>query len=221
MAVCTTQDLGRIKKIGMFLADAQMRPLFGPDMGYLDDCPASFESSDNVDDGEEFTRRCADGSIKRFVPGVKSLQSIDVNVDLHWLDPEWLASTGGAAAILHESETIGWADRTSDRFNVIIIVWQELLGNSDGADFVRIYPIKGATVSEEGTPGSEDNYFRVMGSTTDSHFLGKGPLPLAQEPVSGIAEWISEALPTDGHRFRFIGAAAPAGCGSMVTVAPV
>ena len=130
MANCTSQDLGRIKKVGLFLADADMTPRFGPDMGYLDDCPAAFESSDSVDDGEEFTRRCADGSIKRYVPGVKSLQSIEVNIDLHWIDAEWLASAGGAGAITHETETVGWADRTSDRFNVFVVVWQELLGNA-------------------------------------------------------------------------------------------
>ena len=220
MANCTSQDLGRIKKVGLFLADADMTPRFGPDMGYLDDCPASFESSDSVDDGEEFTRRCADGSIKRYVPGVKSLQSIEVNIDLHWIDAEWLTSAGGAGAITHETETVGWADRTSDRFNVFVVVWQELLGNTDGADFVRIYPLKGATISEEGTPGSEDNYFRITGSTTDNNNIGKGPVPLALDPVTGVAEWLSEDLPTSGHRFRFIGAPALAGCGSITTTEP-
>jgi hypothetical protein len=163
MGICTTPDLGRIKKVGLFLADECLTPLYGADMGYLDDCPAAFETSDNVDDGEEFTRRCADGSIKRYIPGVKSLQSIEVNVDLHWLDPEWIANAGGATAIEHDSEVIGWADGKSDRFNVVVIVWQEILGECGGGvtgDFVRIYPVKGATVTEEGTPGSEDNYVR-------------------------------------------------------------
>lgn len=223
MATCKTPDLGRIKKIGLFLADDQMTPLYGQDMGYLDDCPAGFESSDNVDDGEEFTRRCADGSIKRYVPGVKSLQSIEVNLDLHWLSPEWLTSAGGASAIMHDSEVVGWADGTSDRFNVIVVVWQEILDddNSGAAgDFVRIYPVKGATVSEEGTPGSEDNYFRITGNTTDSHNIGVGPVPLALNPVSGAAEWLSEDLPSGTHRFRFVGGLAPEGCGSIVTTDP-
>lgn len=223
MAKCETKDLGRIKKVGLFLADECLRPIYGDDAGYLDDCPAAFETSDNVDDGEDFTRRCADGSIKRYIPGKKSLQSIEVNVDLHWLDPSWISQAGGATEILHETETIGWADGTQNRFNVIVIVWQEILGECGAGvtgDFVRIYPVKGATVTEEGTPGSEDNYVRITGSTTDSSNLGLGPIELALDPVTGASEWVSDAFPDGSHRYRFTGGVAPEGCGSMVTVDP-
>lgn len=223
MGICTTPDLGRIKKVGLFLADECLTPVYGAAAGYLDDCPAGFETSDNVDDGQEFTRRCADGSIKRYIAGVKSLQSIEVSVDLHWLDAEWITSAGGATAIEHDSEVIGWADGVSDRFNVIVIVWQEILGECGGGvtgDFVRIYPVKGATVTEEGTPGSEDNYVRITGNTTDSNNLGTGPIPLALDTTTGDAEWLSDPLEDGTHRFRFIGATAPDGCGSMATIAP-
>ena len=223
MGICTTPDLGRIKKVGLFLADECLTPLYGADMGYLDDCPAAFETSDNVDDGEEFTRRCADGSIKRYIAGVKSLQSIEVNVDLHWLDPTWIGEAGGATSIEHDSEVIGWADGVSDRFNVIVVVWQEILGECGGGvtgDFVRIYPLKGATVTEEGTPGSEDNYVRITGNTTSSHNLGFGPIELALDSTTGESEWLSDALPDGTHRFRFVGGVAPDGCGSVATVDP-
>ena len=223
MGNCTTPDLGRIKKVGLFLADDCLNPIYGADTGYLDDCPAAFETSDNVDDGEEFTRRCADGSIKRYIPGVKSLQSIEVNVDLHWLDPSWIAQAGGATAIEHDTEVIGWADGVSDRFNVVVIVWQEILGECGGGvtgDFVRIYPVTGATVTEEGTPGSEDNYVRITGSTSDSHNLGFGPIPLALDAVTGDAEWLTDPLEDGTHRFRFIGGTAPDGCGAIATVDP-
>lgn len=223
MAACTTPDLGRIKKVGFFLADECLTPLYGSSMGYLDDCPAAFETSDNTDDGEDFTRRCADGSIKRFIPGKKSLQSIEVNVDLHWLDPEWIANAGGATAIEHNGEVIGWADGTSDRFNVIVVVWQEILGECGGGvigDFVRVYPVKDATVSEEGTPGSEDNYVRITGSTSDSHNIGFGPIPLALDPLDGSAEWLSQPMEDATHRFRFVGGAAPDGCGAITTTDP-
>lgn len=223
MAQCQTPDLGRIKKVGLFLADDCLNPLYGADMGYLDDCPAAFESSDNVDDGEDFTRRCADGTIKRFVPGKKSLQSIEVNLDLHWLDAGWITTAGGATAIQHDSETIGWADGTNDRLNVIIVVWQEILGecgSTTTGDYVRMYPLKDATVTEEGAPGAEDNFVRITGNTTDSHNLGFGPLPLAMDSVTGDAEWLSDPLPDGTHRFRFIGAAAPDGCGSIATTDP-
>lgn len=223
MAKCTTPDLGRIKKIGLFLADECLNPIYGADAGYLDDCPAAFETSDNIDDGEEFTRRCSDGSIKRYVPGVKSLQSIEVNVDMHWLDPEWIAAAGGATAIEHDGEVVGWADGTADRFNVIVVVWQEVLGECGGGvlgDFVRIYPVKGARISEEGAPGSEDNYVRISGETTDSHNIGLGPIPLALDTLTGDAEWLTDELEDGTHRFRFIGAPAPEGCGSIATVDP-
>jgi len=223
MGICTTPDLGRIKKVGLFLADECLTPLYGADMGYLDDCPAAFETSDNVDDGQEFTRRCADGSIKRYIPGVKSLQSIEVNVDLHWLDPEWIANAGGATAIEHDAEVIGWADGKADRFNVVVIVWQEILGECGGGvtgDFVRIYPVKGATVTEEGTPGSEDNYVRITGQTSDSHNIGFGPIPLALDTTTGDTEWLSDELADATHRFRFVGGVAPDGCGSMATTDP-
>lgn len=223
MGACTTPDLGRIKKIGLFLADDCLNPIYGADAGYLDDCPAAFETSDNIDDGEDFTRRCADGSIKRYIPGVKSLQAIEVNVDLHWLSPEWISQAGGATAIEHDGEVIGWADGSQDRFNVIVIVWQEILGECGGGvsnDFVRIYPVKGATVTEEGTPGSEDNYVRITGETTDSHNIGYGPIPLAADPITGDAEWLSTPLSDRTHRFRFVGATAPDACGSITTVDP-
>jgi hypothetical protein len=154
---------------------------------------------------------------------VKSLQSIEVNVDLHWLDPEWIANAGGATAIQHDSEVVGWADGKADRFNVVVIVWQEILGECGGGatgDFVRIYPVKGATVTEEGTPGSEDNYVRITGSTSDSHNIGKGPIELAMDSTTGDAEWLSDDLPDGTHRFRFVGASAPDGCGAIATTDP-
>ena len=223
MAECVTPDLGRIKKVGLFLADDCLTPIYGTGSGYLDDCPAAVETSDNVDDGEEFTRRCADGSIKRYVAGVKSLQSIEVNLDFHWVDPEWLTSAGGATAITQDGEVIGWADGTSDRFNVIVVIWQEILGecgDDSNGDFVRIYPLKGATVSEEGAPGAEDNFVRITGVTSSSHALGIGPIELAKDSITGDAEWLEEPLPDGTHRFRFIGAAAPVGCGAVDTVDP-
>jgi hypothetical protein len=222
MGVCTTPDLGRIKKVGLFLADECLNPVYGAAAGYLDDCPANFETSDSVDDGEEFTRRCADGSIKRYIPGKKSLQAIEVNVDLHWLDPEWITQAGGATAIEHDGEVVGWSDGTSDRVNLIVVVWQEILGECGGVtgDYVRVYPVKDATVTEEGTPGSEDNYVRVMGETSNSHSLGFGPIPLALDAVTGDSEWLTDPLADGQHRYRFVGGPAPIECGAITTVDP-
>lgn len=229
MVVCQTPDLGRIEAVGLFLADECMSPIYGPDAGYIDPCPAGVETTDNVDEGEDFTRRCANGSIKRFIKGTQSLQDIEVNVDFHWIDPSWLAMAGGATPIEHNGEIIGWSDCTKSEFNVIVVVWQEILG-SDACDptstdvgcsgFLRIYPLKGARFTEEGTPGAEDNYIRLTGSTTDAHALGSGPIPLACDPTTGEAQWLTNCLPAGCHRFRFTGAGVPEVCGAMDTVAP-
>lgn len=226
MASCDTPDLGRIKAIGLFLLDDCMAPIFGEATGYIDDCPAGVETSDNIDDGEDFTRRCPNGTIKRYIPGEKSLQSIEVNLDLHWLDPTWAAQAGGASPIVHDGEIIGWGDTTRDRFNVLVVVWQEILGGdvctdaNSCNDYVRLYPVKGARLTEDGDIGSEDNVTRLTGETVDTHNLGSGPLPLACDSVTGEAEWLSNCLPTGVQRFRFIGGAHPDTCGSYDTEEP-
>lgn len=229
MGSCETPDLGRIKKVGLFLLDDCLRPIYGPGMGYIDDCPANFDTSDNIDDGDDFTRKCADGSIKRYIPGVKSLQSIEVNVDLHWLDPEWLAAAGGAQPVTHNGQVIGWSDCTRDRFNVAVVVWQEILGAdacSTQADvvgcpnFVRIYPVKGARMTSEGSVGAEDSYMRLTGLTTDAHALGSGPVPLACNPTTGAAEWLSDCLASGCHRFQFTAGPSPDVCGIMDLTEP-
>jgi hypothetical protein len=227
--VCETPDLGRIKAIGLFLLDDCLSPIYGPGAGYIDDCPAGLDTSDNMDEGEDFTRRCADGSIKRFVPGVQSLQSIEVNVDFHWLDPDWLSQAGGASPVMHNGEVIGWSDCTRSNFNVAVVVWQEILG-SDACDpattdpgcsgFIRVYPLKDARITEDGTPGDEDNVIRLTGQTSDAAQLGSGPIPLACDPTTGEAEWLTDCLPSGCHRFRFVGAGVPDECGAIDTVEP-
>jgi hypothetical protein len=56
--------------------------------------------------------------------------------------------------------------------------------------------------------------------TSDSNNVGVGPIELALDSTSGDAEWLSEALEDGNHRFRFVGAPAPDGCGSVATVDP-
>lgn len=220
--VCESPDLGRIKGVALALLDDCLAPIFGPDAIYFDDCPAQVETSDNVDDGEDFTRRCADGRLKVYRPGIRSLQSIEVNVDFHWLDPSWVAQAGGAVPIINNGETIGWGDTTNDALNVAVIIWQEILGDSacaeGGGNYVRIYPLKDARLSEEGSPGAEDNYIRLTGLTQDRHELGAGPLPLAAGE-DGEAEWLTNCIP-QGHRFRFVGGPMPEECGTIDSEEP-
>lgn len=229
MAECQTPNLGRIVAVGLFLADQCLSPIYGPNAGYIDTCPAGFTSSDNIDDGEDFTRRCTNGTIKYFRKGTRSLQDIEVNVDLHWIDPDWLSAAGGAAPIVHNGEIIGWGDKTRSATNLIVVVWQEIF--SDAAcdptssdvgcnHWVRVYPVLDARITEEGDPGAEDNYIRVTGNTTASSAVGSGPIPLACDAVTGDAEWLSNCIPAGSHRGRFIGGPPPEVCGTMTTVAP-
>lgn len=226
--VCETPDLGRIKSVMLFLLDDCMAPIYDDAAGYIDDCPAAVETSDNVDDGEPFTRRCANGQIKRFLPGEKSLESIEVNVDLHWVDSEWLSSTGAVTPIMHDGTVIGYGDGTRDKANILVVVVQEILGGDvctdDDAgcnDYWRLYPLKGARVTEEGTVGAEDSFIRITGETVDTAQLGSGPIPMACDSITGAAEWISDCFPTGLHRYKFVGGPAPEGCGSYDTEAPL
>ena len=223
--VCKTPDLGRILAAGLFLLDDCMRPIFGPNAGYIDNCVAAVSTTDNEDVADDFTRRCADGSIKINIPGKRSLQSIEVAVDFNWLDPEWIAQAGGAQPVMQNGEVIGWGDATQDRFNVAVVVWQEILGgdctddgNGAGA-YVRIYPLKGARLTEEGDMGSAESYQRVIGLTVDSHDLGAGPWPLAMG-TDGEAAWLTDCLPSGTHRIRFMGAPVPDECGAVDTEEP-
>ena len=200
--VCKTPDLGRILAAGLFLLDDCMRPIYGPDAGYIDNCVAAVGSTDNVDEGEDFIRRCADGSIKVNIPGKRSLQSIEVTVDFNWLDPAWIAQAGGAQPITQNGEVIGWGDATSDRFNVAVVVWQEIISDDCAA----------------GDSGA-GAYVRVTGLTTDKHDLGNGPWPLAMGE-DGDAEWLTNCIPSGTHRVKFVGGPVPEECGSVETVEP-
>lgn len=225
MVTCATPDLGRIQAVGLFLLDDCMRPIFGEDAGYLDDCPAAVTTSDNLDEQDDFTRRCANGDIKINVPGKTSLLSIKTDVDFHWIDPTWLAQAGATTAITQNDTVIGSADGANDRFNVLIVVWQELLGddacsNEEGlaGSYVRLYPLKNARITEEGDLGSSESYMRISGKTTGTHELGSGPLELALGDEG--PEWLEECLPSGTHRLRFIGAPFPEECGTIETVEP-
>lgn len=212
---CDTPDLGRIKAVAMFLLDDCMAPIWGTSAGFIDSCPANVETTDNMDEGVPWLKRCPDGTIRRFLPGKKSLQSILVNMDFNWIDPEWVALAGGAEPVVHNGEIIGWGDATRSNFNVLFVVWQEILGGDVCTDenlcddYVRLYPVKDARMTEFGTIGSADNVIRVTGETVAAHQLGSGPIPLACDGVTGDPEWLSNCLPSGVHRFRFVGGHAP------------
>lgn len=231
MADCETPDLGRIKTVGVFLLDDCMAPIWGPDAGFIDNCPAAVETTDNIDEGVPFLKRCPDGTIRRYLPGKKSMQSIAVNMDFNWLTPSWVAQAGGAEPVIHDGTIIGWGDATRSAFNVLFVIWQEILGGDVCTDenlcndFVRLYPVKDARMTEFGAIGSAENVIRITGETVSAHSLGNGPLPLACDPDTGEAAWLSNCLASGVHRYRFVGGPAPAidgepECGPFETVEP-
>ena len=186
--------LGKLKAAAVFALDDCMRPAYGPNGGVIDKCFAAFSSSDNMDEGETFTRRCADGRILYFDPGVSSLQSVTVNLDLNAEpDEAFLAQVGMVEPIMNGAVRIGWTRCTSSTANVLIAIWQEVLGadacedDLEGGGWrLHLFPVRRARLTLEGAVGAEDGYIRITGSTAATAALGKGPIPLLAGPSGPI-----------------------------------
>lgn len=177
--------LGRLKTAGVFPLDDCMRPVYGEDEGYLDDCFAALDTSDNMDDGESFTRRCADGSVLYNEEGEQSLTSVEVNLDLN-AEPaeEWLAAVGLATPVMNGATAIGWTRCTKSSANLLIAIWQEVLGadacddaESAGGWRLHLFPLRKARLTIEGGIGAEDSYIRITGRTAPEANILRGPLP--------------------------------------------
>lgn len=228
MVACSTPDTGRILGVAFWLLDDCMAPVYGTASGYWDDCPAAVNPTDNIDEGEPFTRRCSSGRIKRHIPGERSLESIGVDVDMHWFDSEWLVTAGLASPIMNNAgDVVGWADGTNDSANVLVGVALEILGGDvcAGDDpgcnvWWKLYPLKNARITEEGELGKEDSFIRLTGETVDTAELGAGPMPLDCNE-DGEAEYFETCLPSGQHRYQFTGGPVPTECGSFDTVEPV
>lgn len=177
--------LGRLKSAAVFRLDDCMRPIYGADAGYVDDCFAAFSTSDNMDEGTSFTRTCADGRVLYHDDGEQSLQSVEVNLDLNAEpDDEWMAGVGLVEPVENDGRVIGWTRCTRASANLLIAVWQEVLGSeacaeedSEGGWRLHLYPIKNARLTFEGDIGSEDGYVRITGRTVAEADIGRGPIP--------------------------------------------
>lgn len=219
--------LGRLKTAAVFRLDECMRPIYSSSGGYVDDCFGAFSSSDNMDEGETFTRRCSDGTILYHEDGEQSLQSVEVNLDLNAEpDAEWLAEVGLVQPIMNGGDAIGWTRGTKASANLLVAVWQEVLGadacddeSSEGGFRLHLFPLRRARLTLEGDLGSEDSYVRITGRTVAEANLGAGPIPfLAGDP--------DPVYPTDDllvfhHTALTEGIAPPpTECGVIETVAP-
>lgn len=180
--------LGRLKTAAIFQLDECMRPIYDTMGGYVDDCFAAFSTSDNMDEGTSFTRRCADGTILYHEDGEQSLQSVTVNLDLNAEpDDEWMALVGLVQPVENDGEVIGWTRCTKASANLLVAVWQEVLGleacegaTTDGAWRLHLFPLKNARVTFEGNIGAEDGYVRITGNTVGEANIGQGPIPFLQ-----------------------------------------
>lgn len=220
--------LGRLSSAAIFRLDHCMRPVYSETGGYVDDCFAAFSTSDNMDEGESFTRRCANGKILYHEDGEQSLESVEVNLDLNAEpDDQWMADVGLIKPIENDGQIIGWTRCTTASANLLIAVWQEVLG-SDACDDeeggsegyrLHLYPLKKARLTFEGDLGAEDSYVRITGNTAAEADLGKGPIPFLNSPDGAV-------FPTDDlevcHHTVLKGsvAAPPQDCGVIATVDP-
>lgn len=179
--------LGRLKTAGIFRLDNCMKPIYDPEGGYIDDCFAAFSTSDNMDEGESFTRRCADGTILYTDAGEQSLESVEVNLDLNGEpDIEWLAAVGLVTPIYTatgpDAPVNGYTRCTKSSANLLIAIWQEVLGDTcdeeaAGGWRLHLFPLKKARLTFEGDIGAEDGFIRITGVTSATANLEKGPIP--------------------------------------------
>lgn len=222
--------LGRLKTAGVFILDDCMRPIYGEGVGYLDDCFAAFSTSDNMDDGESFTRRCADGTILYQEEGEQSLTSVEVNLDLN-AEPaeEWMAQAGLVTPVMNGTDVIGWTRCTKSSANLLVIVWQEVLGadacaegETAGGWRLHMFPLRKARLTLEGDIGAEDGYIRITGNTSPEANLGEGPIPL----LAGATPADPPVFPTNDlvvcHHTALTADVAPPPdqCGVIDTTAP-
>jgi len=223
--------LGRLKTAAIFPLDDCMRPVYGTGVGYVDDCFAAFSTSDNMDDGESFTRRCADGTILYQEEGEQSLTSVEVNLDLN-AEPaeEWMAQVGLVTPVLNGTETIGWTRCTKSSANLLVVVWQEVLGadaceegSTAGAWRLHMFPLRKARLTLEGDIGAEDGYIRITGNTAPEVNVGRGPIPLLTGTLpADPAVFPSNDMLVCHHTALTHGVAAPPDdCGVITTQAPL
>lgn len=220
--------LGRLKTAAIFQLDDCMRPVYGEGTGYVDDCFAAFSTSDNMDEGETFTRRCADGTILYHEDGEQSLQSVEVNLDLNAEpDDAFMAQVGLVQPVMDGADVIGWTRCTKASANLLIAVWQEVLG-ADACDDedaaaggwrLHLFPVKNARLTLEGDVGAEDGYMRITGTTSPEANLGLGPIPLLSGEEGAV--FPTNDLVVCHHTILKAGVAAPPEeCGPIDTTAP-
>ena len=220
--------LGRLSTAAIFRLDNCMRPIYGEGAGYFDDCFAAFSSSDNMDEGEAFTRRCANGNILYHEDGQQSLQNVEVSIDFNAEPAEsFMVEAGLVEPIENDGAVIGFTRCTIAKSNLLVAVWQEVLGSDacddedggEGGHRLHLFPLKNARLTLEGDLGSAESYMRITGTTVPTANLGAGPIPLLSGPSGPV--YAVDDLEVCHHTVLTSGVAAPPDdCGVIDTVAP-
>lgn len=220
--------LGRLKTAAVFPLDDCMRPVYGADTAYVDDCFAAFGTSDNMDEGTSFTRRCADGTILYHEEGEQSLQSVEVSLDLNAEPAEaWMGQVGLVTPVMNGAEVIGWTRCTKSSANLLIVVWQEVLGvegcedaeEGGGGWRLHMFPLRKARLTLEGNIGAEDGYIRIIGTTSPEANVGRGPIPLLQG-AEGATFPTNDMIVCHHTALTHGVAAPPEECGVITTTPP-
>lgn len=221
---------GRLLSAALFLLDECMAPIYEQNAGYVDDCFAAFSTSDNLDEGEAFTRKCANGSTLYHEDGKTTLQSVQVELDLN-AEPAkaFMLKAGLAEGVTKGQATtaVGWTRSAEANANLLLAVWQEVLGGStcEGGERsyrIHLYPLKNARLTTEGELGSQDSYMRVTGSTIADAALGAGPYPFLQDEDGEPLFFDATDLDAVGHHtvLDVDAAPPPSTCGVITLTAP-
>lgn len=185
---CTYPALGRFKNLALVLADDCGRAIGGPDSAWVEQCPGALDFTDDIDEGNDFERRCADDSIFVSIPGKKSLKGIDVNIDLHGLAPEFAAQLGGTP-VMQGADIVGWDDCISGEGNLQAYIWQDVAGGSacdpnasERQFLLTIFPwLSEVRITRQGTFGAADSFIRITGRSRTGHGFGLGGLPVMDD----------------------------------------
>lgn len=224
---------GRLLSVALFELDECMAPVYETNSGYVDPCFAAFSSSDNMDDGEAFTRKCASGATLYHEDGKSTLQSVQVELDLN-AEPakEFMTKVGLVEEIAsgtgENKVAVGWTRVVNAEANLLLTLWQEVLGSDACADGgeksyrLHMYPLKGARLTTEGDMGSQDSYMRITGTTVANAALGQGPYPFLSGESSDEFFGEDELNGVTHHAVLDVGVAGPPeDCGVITLTAPV
>lgn len=186
---CTYPVIGRFVAVGIFLADDCGVPIVGPGAGYFDWCPAALSMEDDVTEGDGFSRTCANGTELVNLPGNNTLAGINVDLDLHGMDPTFVAEAGGATPVTQGGEIVGWDNCRDGAGSASLYLWREVVGDEacaggDAQYLLTVLPwVDQLRITEEGNFGGDDGYLRLTGRSRTGHAFGVGPLPVFPDPT--------------------------------------